>query len=107
LNCSRSEAVEEADVNCAITNNNSAAEELSDQAVLLASTLDGGLFALDKKTGAVRCILGHSNGIKSCLLDLCLADPIVVSLVWIRMNPDHLSNLDIFIHTGIRLAKKV
>ena len=51
-------------VNCAITNNNSAADETSDQ-VILVSTLEGGLFALDKKTGTIRWKLNDEPVVKS------------------------------------------
>ena len=51
-------------VNCAITNNNSAADETSDQAILV-STLEGGLFALDKKTGTIRWKLNDEPVVKS------------------------------------------
>ena len=51
-------------VNCSITNNNSAADETSDQAILV-STLEGGLFALDKKTGTIRWKLNDEPVVKS------------------------------------------
>jgi outer membrane protein assembly factor BamB len=67
---SRADSVEQPPdgVNCAITNNNSDTpvndNDVTDH-VILVSTLDGGLFALDKKTGAVRWKLADEPAVKS------------------------------------------
>jgi glucose dehydrogenase len=64
----RADSVEHPDgVNCAITNNSDTPDDDNDVTdhVILVSTLDGGLFALDKKTGAVRWKLADEPAVKS------------------------------------------